>query len=97
MGEHIAEQYSNRRLVSKNQPRTQTAEAIGRKLLEVVVYGKRCRIGNKLTVDDLAATSEVGDWKMPDFKLACTYAASQGWLSIDGDTLTLTASGLASA
>jgi hypothetical protein len=26
--------------------------------------------------NDLAETSEVGDWKMPDFKAACSYAAS---------------------
>jgi len=46
---------------------------------------------------DLAETSEVGDWKMPDFRLACTYAASQGWLIVDGNTLTLTTAGSAAA
>jgi hypothetical protein len=97
MGEHIAKHNTDRRLVSRNRPRKQTAEAIGRKLLDVVVYRKHCRIGNKLTLDDLAETSEIGDWKMPDFRIACSYAASQGWLNIDGDTLTLTAAGLASA
>jgi hypothetical protein len=97
MGEHTAMQNTSHRPVSKNQPRKQTAEAIGRKLLDVVVYRKHCRIGYKLTLDDLAQTSEVGDWKMPDFKMACSYAASQGWLNIEGDTLTLTAAGLASA
>lgn len=97
MGEHIARQNTNPRSVSKKQPRKQTAEAIGRKLLDVVVYRKHCRIGNKLTLGDLAETSEVGDWKMPDFRIACSYAASLGWLNIDGDTLTLTAAGLASA
>jgi hypothetical protein len=97
MGENIAMQNTIRRLVSKKQPGKQTAEAIGRKLLDVVVYRKHCRIGNKLTLDDLAETSEVGDWKMPDFRMACSYAASQGWLNIEGDTLTLTAAGLASA
>ena len=97
MGEHIAEQNTDRRRVSRKQPKKPTAEAIGRKLLDVVVYGKHCRIGNKLTLDDLAETSEIGDWKMPDFRIACSYAASQGWLNIDGDTLTLTAAGLASA
>ena len=45
--------------------------------MQIVVYGKRCRIGGTLTLDDLAETSEIGDWKMPDFKAACTYAVSQ--------------------
>jgi hypothetical protein len=35
-------------------------------------------IGGSLTLDDLAETSEVGDWKMPDFEAACFFAASQG-------------------
>jgi hypothetical protein len=61
MGEHVTEQNTNRRLISRKQPKKQTAEAIGRKLLDVVVYRKHCRIGNKLTLDDLAETSEVGD------------------------------------
>jgi hypothetical protein len=65
--------------------------------LQIVVYGKRCRIGGKVTLDDLAETSEIGDWKMPYFKLACAYAASQGWLIVAGDTLTLTTAGLAAA
>ena len=50
-----------------------------------------------LTLDDLAETSEIGDWKMPDFKAACAYAASQGWLIVEDDTLTLTTAGLAAA
>jgi hypothetical protein len=97
MGEHIAQQTIDRRGISRKQPKKQTAEAIGRKLLDVVVYGKHCRIGNTLTLDDLAETSEVGDWKMPDFKLACSYAASQGWLIVQDDVLTLTTAGLAAA
>jgi hypothetical protein len=48
-------------------------------------------------VDDLVEASEVGDWKMPDFKAACTYAASQGWLIVEDDGLTLTTAGLAAA
>ena len=48
-------------------------------------------------LDDLAETSEVGDWKMPDFKAACSYAASQGWLIVRDDMLTLTTAGLAAA
>jgi hypothetical protein len=62
--------------------------------LEIVVYDKSCRIDGKLTLDDLAETSEVGDWKMPDFKAVCAYAASQGWLIVQDDTLTLTTAGL---
>jgi hypothetical protein len=34
---------------------------------------------------------------MPDFKAACAYAASQGWLIVRDDTLTLTTAGLAAA
>ncbi len=48
-------------------------------------------------LDDLAETSEIGDWKMPDFKAACSYAVSQGWLIVQHDTLTLTTAGLAAA
>jgi hypothetical protein len=55
-----------------------------------------CRIGGTLTLDDLAET-EIGDWKMPDFRLARTYAVSQGWLIVEDDVLTLTAAGLAAA
>ena len=36
---------------------------------------------------DFAKTSEVGDWKMPE--MACSYAASQGWLIVADDVLTL--------
>jgi hypothetical protein len=64
--------------------------------LEIAVYDKQCGIGATLTVDDLAET-EVGDWKMPDFRAACSYAVSQGWLIVGDDTLTLTTAGLAAA
>jgi hypothetical protein len=74
----------------------QTAEMIGRRLLRIVVYDKCCRIGGRLTLDDLAE-SEIGDWKMPDFKAACAYAASQGWLIVQDDVLTLSRAGLAAA
>ena len=30
---------------------------------------------------------------MPDFKTACSYAASQGWLIVEDDVLTLTHGG----
>jgi hypothetical protein len=64
--------------------------------LEIAVYDKSCRVGVKLTLDDLAET-EVGDWKMPNFRAASVYAASQGWLIMQDDTLTLTSAGLAAA
>jgi hypothetical protein len=67
---------------------------MGRRLLRIVVYDKCCRIGDSLTLDDLAETSEIGDWKMPDFKAACAYAVSQGWLIVADDVLTLTTAGL---
>ncbi len=64
--------------------------------MEIVVDGKRCRVGGTLTLDDLAETA-IGDWKMPEFKAACAYAASQGWLIVVDDKLTLTTAGLAAA
>ena len=97
MGEHVAQQNIGRSRISRKRPGKQTAEAIGRRLLDVIVYGKSCRVGDKVILDDLAETSEVGEWKMPDFKMACTYAASQGWLVIEGNTLMLTTAGLAAA
>ena len=39
----------------------------------------------------------IGDWTLPDFKAACTFAVSQGWLIVEDDTLTLTTAGLAAA
>ena len=68
---------------------------MGRRLLEIVVYDNRCRSGTR-TLDDLAET-EIGDWKMPQFKAACAYAASQGWLVVEDDTLMLTTAGLGAA
>ena len=56
-----------------------------------------CRFGGTFSLDDLAETPEVGDWKMPDFKAACSYAASQGWLIVQDNALTLTALGLAAS
>ena len=35
-------------------PSKQTVVTIGRRLLEIVVYTKHCRIGGKLSVDDIA-------------------------------------------
>jgi len=97
MGEHVAPQTVRRLPTTAKRPPQATAEAIGRRLLDVIVYTKACRTGSRLSFDDLAEASEVGDWKMPDFKAACTYAAAQGWLRIDGDALILTTAGLAAA
>ena len=82
--------------MARERLRTKTAEAIGRRLLEIVVYTKHCRAGGKLTLDDLEVT-EIGDWKIPDFRSACVYAASQGWLVVANDTVTLTTAGMAAA
>jgi hypothetical protein len=97
MGEHFGQQGLRRARIARKRSGQQTPGAMARRLLEIVVYNKCCRIGGKLTLDNLAETSEVGDWKMPDFKAACTYAASQGWLIVQDDTLTLTTAGLAAA
>ena len=48
------------------------------------------------SADDLEDT-EVGDWMMSDFRSACAYATSQGWLIIGDDGLTLTTARLAAA
>ena len=96
MEEIVPHNIAHRR-ISRGRPRRQAAEAIGRRLVDVVVYAMGCRIGDKVSLDDLAETSEVSDWKMPDFKIACAYAASQGWLVIDRDTLIPTTAGSAAA
>jgi hypothetical protein len=95
MGEHI-EQAARPARAARKRPRKQTSEVIGRRLLEIVVYGKCCRIGETLSLDDLAET-EIGDWSMLDFKAARAYAASQGWLVVQDDVLTLTTAGLRAA
>ncbi len=97
MGEHIQYQGVRHAGIVRKRPREQTAETIARRLLDIIVYSKSCRIGAKLSLDELADSSEVGDWKMPDFRLACRYAASQGWLVVNDDSLTLTTAGLAAA
>lgn len=96
MGEHSDQLTSGRYRSGRKQPRQQIVEALGRRLLEIIVYRQNCRIGAKLSLNDLEAT-EVGDWTMPDFRAACGYAASQGWLMVQNDSLTLTTAGLASA
>ena len=63
--------------IARKRPSKQKPETTGRKLLEIVVYRKSCRVGGTLTLDDLAET-EIGDWKMPDFKVTRSYVVSQG-------------------
>jgi hypothetical protein len=92
MGEHFEHRDTGRRRTARKAPSKQTAEAIGRRLLEIIVYEKSYRTGGKLSLDDIAET-EIGDWKMLEFKAACSYAASQGWLKVEDDTLTLTTAG----
>jgi hypothetical protein len=93
----IEHQKIDRPRIARKRRIKRTPQAMGRRLLEIVVYAKGCRFGGTLSLDDLAETPEVGDWKMPDFKKACSYAASQGWLLVQDDALTLTAAGLAAA
>jgi hypothetical protein len=97
MGEHIEDRGVRHARTARERPVKQTAETIGRRLLDIIVYHKACRVGARLSLDELVDSSEVGDWKMPDFRLACRYAASQGWLVVDEDNLTLTTAGLAAA
>ena len=54
MGEHVEHRGIQRRRIARKRPRNQTPETIGRQLLRIVVYDKRCRIGGTLTLDDLA-------------------------------------------
>src|SRR5215469_15815219 len=93
MGEHSEHRQTGRPRIARIDPSKRTAEATGRRLLEIIVYEKCYRIGGKLSLDDIAQT-EIGDWKMPEFRVACSYAASQGWLIADDDVLTLTTAGM---
>jgi hypothetical protein len=95
MGEHFQRQTADRPRFGRNCPSKQTPEVLGRRLLEIVVYDKTCRIGGTLSLDELAETSDIGDWLMPASKTACAYAVSQGWLIVRDDVLTLTTAGTA--
>ena len=44
-------------------------------------------------LDDLANILQISDRSMPDFRIACSYAAKQGWLIVEDDVLTLTVAG----
>ena len=95
MGEHI-ERGIQRHRIARKHPSKQTPETLGRRLLEIVVYDRCCRIGGTQSLDDLSET-EIGDWTMPNFRAACAYAASQGWLVVQDDVLRLTIAGLRAA
>ncbi len=82
---------------AKMQMEIRTAEPKARKLLNVIVYDRSCRIGDKLTLDHLIETTDIGDWKMSVFEAARTYAVAQGWLVIEGDSMRLTTAGSAAA
>ena len=96
MGEHVAQHSTGRLNKSRKRATEQPSDALGRRLLDILVYGKRCRIGGTVTLDDLTET-EIGDWKMPQYRSACAYAAAQGWLVIEDDALRLTTAGFAAA
>ena len=97
MGDNTAQQNTGLRQAKMVRSERQAAELFGRRLLDVVVYRKLCHIGGKLDLNELVETTEIGDWKMPDFKSACADGTAQGWLIIEGDTLTLTTAGFAAA
>jgi hypothetical protein len=50
MGEHIEQRGTERPRIARKRPGKQTVEAIGRQLLQIVVYDKRCRIGGTVTL-----------------------------------------------
>ena len=91
MGENI------HRRTAKARTKPGTEEPIARKLLDVFVYDKGCRVGDKLTLVDLIETTDVGDWNMAVFETARSYAAAQGWFVIEGDDMRLTTAGAAAA
>ena len=95
-GDHIAQRIIGRPRIARKRPAKQSAEAMGQRLLAIVVYDRCCWTGATLTLGDLAET-EVGDRKMPDYTMACSYAASQGWLIVADDAVTLTTAGLGAA
>jgi hypothetical protein len=94
MAEHSGQPASNIPSTGRKAPRKPTAEALGRRLLGHIVYRQNCRRDGQVGLDHLE-TTEIGDWSMPDYKAACGYAASQGWLTARNDSLTLAAAGLA--
>lgn len=72
-------------------------ERAGYRLLDLLVDDECCRIGSTRTVRELTLSSRIGNWKAIEVKAAICYASAQGWITADGDTLTLTAAGLAAS
>ena len=97
MGEHTEQRITERPRIARKRPGKQTPEAIGRRLLEIVVYDKRCRIGGTLTLDDLAETPRSVTGRCPTSRPPVRTRRSQGWLIVEDDVLTLTTAGLAAA
>ena len=97
MSENIHQPKSGLHRTGRPRTEVRTAESMARKLLDAMVYEKCCRSGDKLNLDDLVETSDIGDWKMSDFETARAYAVAQGWLAIEGNSLRLTTAGLAAA
>jgi hypothetical protein len=62
--------------MARKRPSKRAPETTGRRLLEIVVYGKCCRIGGSLSLGTLADDICTGRL-MPDFTAACSYAVSQ--------------------
>jgi hypothetical protein len=91
MGENIQQR------TGKTRTEAHTAEPIARKLLDAIVYDKGCRVGDKLILDDLIEATDIGDWKMSVFEAARTYAAAQGWLVFEDDSMRLITAGSAAA
>jgi hypothetical protein len=80
---HLAAEWADSHELPKKQ-----AEAVLGDL--VTLAARHLKKGHKTRQQ----TSEVGDWKMPDFKAACSFAVSRGWLVVQGDALALTAAAL---
>jgi hypothetical protein len=55
MGENIQQR------TDKIRTEAHTAEPMARKLLAAIVYDKGCCVGDKLTLDDLIETTDIGD------------------------------------
>ena len=58
MGEHAAQRITDQPGGGRKGSSTPTPQALGRQLLDILVYANRCRIGDKLTLDDLVETSD---------------------------------------
>ena len=80
--EHGGHLNTDRRRISRKPSGKLRAAAIGRRLLEIVRVRQALSDRRHADPGRSGGASEIGDWKMPDFKAACAYAASQGWLIV---------------